>query len=93
MVSLEISVKRNRSGILGINSRRLRHQAEQQKQQRMINRSIFRLKLDSNGSRIAWGKKRDDDDDNKRKERKLIPNQSSRQSSTAGAVEAALLLA
>jgi hypothetical protein len=91
MVSLEISVKRNRSGILGINSRRLRHQAEQQQQQRMINRSIFRLKLDSNGSRVAWAKKRDDDD--KIKERKLIPNQSSRQSSTAGAVEAALLLA
>jgi hypothetical protein len=91
MVSLEISVKRNRSGILGINSRRLRHQAEQQQQQRMINRSIFRLKLDSNGSRVAWAKKRDDDD--KIKERKLIPNQSSRQSSTAGGIEAALLLA
>lgn len=74
MVSLEISVKRNRSGILGINSRRLRHQAEQQQQQRMINRSIFRLKLDSNGSRVAWAKKRDDDD--KKKKRKKINSQS-----------------
>lgn len=75
MVSLEISVKRNRSGILGINSRRLRHQVEQ-KQQRMINRSIFRLKLDSNGSRVAWAKKRDDDDNKKKKKIKKINSQS-----------------